>query len=143
MSSNISQNQRVPRRERLNSAPERMQKSTREKCDEHRQRITLLATRRHSEIKLNEDEFFERVDEVNVLRDHAECQKYKCETCSKSFFHRNALEAHQLVHSTEAIFSPVERCDLCQKKFSSKLKLKMHCLKHHSQKNDLKVLAVL
>lgn len=135
----------LPKRERLYSAPERMQKTTAEYVEEKMKKMTLLATRRHSEAKLNcyEDEFFDELDEYEVLKKNLETEKYKCKSCDKKFFHRNALEAHQMVHSSSNLFTPVEKCNLCSRKFSSRIKLKIHKNKHHSGGTPLKVLAVL
>ena len=150
-----------PQRERLFSAPERLQKSKLEKREEKMKKMTLLTTRQHSDGKLNqisEENFFEDLDAVEVLKKskNFNAEKYKCQICSKKFFHRNALDAHFLVHSMEninitvespissPISSPVsEKCSLCKKKFSSKSSLKLHKNKFHAKSANFTVLAVL
>ena len=136
---------RRPGRERLYSAPERLQKNETEIVQEKLKKMTLLATRRHSEAKLNqnEDDFFDEIDEYEILKRSIETEKYKCKVCDKKFFHRNALEAHSLVHSNASLYTPVEKCNLCNRKFSSKIKLKIHKNKNHSEGTPLKILAVL
>lgn len=156
-----------PQRERLFSAPERLQKSKNEKREENFKKMTLLKTRQRSDGKLDkisEENHFEDLDEMEILKKskNFNAEKYKCQICSKKFFHRNALDAHFLVHSMEninitvtsplslksqkisPISSPVsEKCSICKKKFSSKSSLKIHKNKFHAESANFTVLAVL
>ena len=135
---------RMPARQRLYSAPERMEKSKKEKYEEKVKKHHAIMTRKYSEIKLNEEDdyHFENLDEFKILENHT--AKHECHICDKKFYHKKALEAHKLVHSTSDLFIPSEKCELCKRKFDSKLKLKLHNKKHHSNGViSMKILAVL
>ena len=122
----------LQKRDRVNSAPERMGRTESELAHEVKTaNIALAVTHRLSECQLDE---LDQLDELVIPLAHP---PLKCRTCDKAFFHRDALDAHRLIHSTLNLF---DKCHICNKKFSSKLKLNLHCRKHHSQ---LTVLAVL
>ena len=130
------------RRNRLSSAPARIENTEDEKNLQKSTEVMKHALYKRSEICLHsyEDEFFKDF-EARGIRTPIESEKYKCKICEKKFFHLNALKAHQMVHSTTEVFTPTLKCTDCNKKFSSKLKLTLHNDQHHSQ--GTKVLAVL
>ena len=131
------------RRTRLNSAPDRLEINNEEKSNEKMRKKRFIETRMSSFGNM-------RIVEIPEI-DTSE--KYFCKSCDKSFYHRSALEAHQLIHSTLDLSTSSEdsnqgspkKCTSCKKKFSSTLRRKIHDMKYHTDAvgTKLEILAVL
>ena len=137
------QTNRLPRRNRLYSAPARVETNENEHKLENSTKLLKNLTHKRSEQCLNSEEknYFAEFEHLG-LKTPIESEKYKCKTCDKKFFHLNALKAHEMVHSTTEVYSPPAiKCFNCNKKFSSKLKLTIHSDKFHSE--GTRILAVL
>ena len=139
------------RRSRLNSGPDRLEISREEKNEEKMRKKRLIQSRMSSfgNIKI--------VDESSEIESD---KKYFCGACDKSFYHRSALDAHQLIHSTLDLSMSINssetssdsstpgspnKCKSCKKKFSSSLRRKIHDMKYHTDAvgTKLEILAVL
>ena len=128
-------------RDRLNSAPDRLEVSKEEMIQRR-----LMKTR-HIETQMRSSANMEDLAEVPGLEEPG---KYVCKICDKRFFHKNALETHKLVHSEldlsssseGSIPSTPQKCKICKKKFSSSVKRRLHDIKYHGEDMEREVLAV-
>ena len=138
------------RRSRLNSGPDRLEISREEKSEEKMRKKRFIESRMSSFGNI-------KIDDVPEIESE---KKYFCGACDKSFYHRSALDAHQLIHSTLDLSLSINssetsseasnpgspnKCKSCKKKFSSSLRRKIHDMKYHTDAvgTKLEILAVL
>ena len=127
-------------RDRLNSAPDRLQVSKEELIQKR------LMKNRHIEMQMRSSVNME----INAPIELEEQGKYSCNICEKRFFHKSSFEAHKLVHSNHDLSSSSEgsipstpqKCKICKKKFNCTLKKRLHDMKYHSNEIEKEVLAV-
>ena len=127
-------------RDRLNSAPDRLQVSKEEMIQKRLMKNRQIETQMRSSANM----------ELNDLPELEESGKYSCNICDKRFFHKSAYEAHKLVHSNHdlssssdgSMMSTPQKCKTCKKKFSSTIKRRLHDMKYHSEEIEKEVLAV-